>query len=171
MCRRQRPLAVVVYVALTVLLVGGLDSASAKAPGGFCGRQRTIQDFGGHPRPGFAARLVVAPGAVVPGHFAPMRIVNSGADEISIGTGSRPEHWEDGSWVTMPWPPGLIESAVRVFLPPESVSRCVGPLTFKDWPAGKYRWRLIVRRESRGAPPAQRTLHATFRLRALAGGK
>jgi hypothetical protein len=164
MCRRHRPLEVSAFVAMTVLLIGGLGSASAKAPGGFCGRQRTIQDFGGHLRPGFAARLVVAPGAVVPGHFAPMRIVNSGADEISIGAGSRPEHWEGGSWVTMPWPPGLLESAVLYFVLPESVSTCLGPSTFKDWPGGKYRWRLAVRRESRGAPPTQRTLRATFRL-------
>jgi len=153
---------------IAAIPIFGAASAPAQASAGFCKRDRTIQSFGSRPKQGFSARLVAAPGRVVAGHYASMRIVNNGADQLSYGISPRVQHWESGSWMPMPLPPGYVAPALSFLVSPETVSGCSGPPTHGDWPAGKYRWQLSVTAESRNGPTRDHVLRATFWLRSPA---
>jgi hypothetical protein len=152
----------------TVLLTVGAVAADANAAP-FCRGGRMVGSHGGedgpHAAQGFAAHLAVAPGPIVAGHPARMRIVNEGAGALSFEVGAHgTQRWVGGSWISMPPPSGGARPPVVRATRPGSVSRCVGPPTEPNWPAGKYRWSLPV--TVQGTDGRHRhLLRATFRVR------
>ena len=158
--------------AVLLLLVAGVttipasgSSASTGHRSEFCRPHRSLQSFGkelGRREPGFGAHLVAVPMPVLAGHTPAMRLLNVGSEEISYGP-RQTQRWVRGSWKKMP-PVGYLQP-VFYFLRPGAVSGCIGPVTGRHWPAGKYRWLLDVKSFRNGGPETSHLLRAVFRLR------
>jgi hypothetical protein len=158
----------VVSVAASVMAATfliGTSSVGASSRASFCSSKRTVQSFGhtdGSSRG--AVGLVSMHRPVLAGRTPAMRVVNAGRGEVSYGA-EFTQRWRDGSWRPMHLPPEFVSSLVLSFVHSESVSKCVGPVTLRRWPAGRYRWILEVRGVGRNALGKRRFLRAGFRLR------
>jgi hypothetical protein len=152
-------------LALMMSALIGAAPAGAAALSVFCSPRRTVESFGlgggSGRRP--VTRLVVAPGQVPAGHSPAIRVVNGGRKELSFGA-EYTQRWVGGSWRQMPLPPLFVSGLALSFVAPESVSKCIGPLTLSKWPAGKYRWLLGVRAVGSNGFGRHRFLSAEFRL-------
>jgi hypothetical protein len=157
--------ALLIVGAVSVIAMLGSGPATAGTRSAFCGPHRTPQSFGGRPVPGFAARLVAAPGSVRAGGFSTFRLVNEGSDELAEVT-ELVQRRAGSSWIRMPEPSPTFGAIA--FVAPRSVSGCSGPSTGKQWRAGRYRYLLEVEaiaRSDRRAPIEKHWLQATFTLR------
>lgn len=159
--------------AVFLLLVAGVmmipasgSTASASDRSKFCRPHRSLQSFGkelSRRKQGYGAHLVAAPTPVLAGQTPAMRLLNVGSVEISYGP-RQPQRWVRGSWKRMP-PVGYLQP-VQPFLGPGKVTRCMGPVTGRHWPGGKYRWLLDVESFEKNGPETSHILRAVFRLRA-----
>ena len=153
---------VVGLIAAMVALQGG-STALGAAPASFCSPDRVVGNPGGGNAP-LKVRVIGAPKPVRAGHSPAFRIVNEGTAEISLGA-ERTLHWENGSWVRMAPPPGAFVSLEGIYVAPESLSDCLGPPTWAEWPPGKYRWVPEVSVVTEDGLGRHRLLRATFWLR------
>jgi hypothetical protein len=159
---------------LCAFLVGGLsvamEGATARAgrPRGFCHREGAPGSFGRMFDPvgkRFDVALAVRDRIVPAGRTPRVRLLNSGTADVTFGVSQRTQRWSHGSWTRMPLPKSLAPVPIQYRLFAESVSQCIGPATFANWPAGKDRWLLSVHGHGRDGVSKQRTLRVTFLLR------
>ena len=170
--REKRPVRMLLTANVLLLLVAAaaaLPASDSPASTGhrskFCRPHRSLQSFGkelSRRKQGYGAHLVAAPTPVLAGQTPAMRLLNVGSVEISYGP-RQTQRWVRGSWKTMP-PVGYLQP-VQSFLPPGKVTRCIGPVTGRHWPGGKYRWLLHVESFEKDGPETSHILRAVFRLR------
>jgi hypothetical protein len=149
--------------ALTLLAVScsiGASMTDAATRSAFCSPRRSPESFG---RDG-GLRLAAMHRSLPAGRTPTMRIVNPGPAEISFGAECT-QRWSKGMWRPMHLPPEFVSGLALHFVQPDSVSQCLGPLTLRRWPAGKYRWILAIREIGPHSLGGQRYIHAVFRLR------
>lgn len=154
-----------ILLSFVALGLFGASPAGASPRSVFCSPKRTPQSFGmsgsSNRRP--LTRLVVAPGRIPAGHTPAIRVVNGGSKHLSFGA-EYTQRWVGGSWHPMRLPPLFVSGLALSFVAPDSVSKCIGPLTLRKWPSGKYRWLLGVRSVGEDGFGRRRFLSAVFRL-------
>ena len=165
-CATRLAAVLLITTAGVTTVPASASPASTSHRSEFCRPDRSLQGFGkelSRREPGFGAHLVAAPAPVLAGHTPAMRLLNVGSEEISYGP-RQTQRWVRGSWKYMP-PVGYLQP-VLYFLRPGAVSECIGPVTGRHWPAGKYRWLLDAKSLENDGPMMAHALRAVFRLHA-----
>lgn len=157
----------VTAVCLSLVLALQLGPRVAQSNGSvdsFCSPSRSVQSF--DQVKGANGAVFVAgpkPETVSAGHSPDFRVVNGAPRQLEL-VEVRTQRLAKGRWVEVQWPIGALSGFVVTILDPESVSLCMGPTTGPNWPAGKYRWLVAIRRVRNGFG-RRHFIHATFWVR------